>query len=74
MIIKTKYNIGQVVYLRTDIEQDARIITGMTIRYSGIIYALSCGPIETSHYDFEFSVTKNTLITLNVESNLKAHE
>jgi len=74
MTIKTKYNIGQVVYLRTDIEQDARIITGITMRYSGVIYLLTCETLETPHYDFEFSTTRNQLITLNIESNLQEHE
>jgi sporulation-control protein spo0M len=74
MTIKTKFNIGQVVYLRTDIEQEARIITGVIVRYSGVLYYLTCGTNETVHYDFEFSLTKNTLITLNIESNLKEHE
>lgn len=74
MQFKTKYNIGQVVYLRTDDEQLPRIIAGIIIRYSGMIYCLACGTTETNHYDFEFSITKNTLIILNVENNIKAHE
>jgi hypothetical protein len=35
--IKTKYNIGDIVYLKTDVEQLERMITGITIRENGLV-------------------------------------
>jgi len=62
MDIKTKFDIGQIVFLATDSEQRARIVTGIIIRPSGIIYYLTCGSEETTHYDIEFTLEKNYII------------
>jgi hypothetical protein len=59
MRIETNYNIGQIVFLATDNDQKARIITGIIIRPSGHIYYLSCGDVENSHYEIEFALEKN---------------
>jgi len=55
MLIETKFKIGDVVYLKTDIDQFKRIITGMIIRMNAIIYILSFETTESNHYDFEFT-------------------
>lgn len=56
VFIRTKYNIGDIIYLRTDDENNARIVTGITIRpNNSIIYEVSCGTVTSSHYDFEMS-------------------
>lgn len=62
MDIKTKYNIGQVVFLATDTDQKQRIITGIIVRPNSVIYYLSCGSEETTHYDIEFALEKNYII------------
>lgn len=64
MVIDNKYGFGQEVYLKTDIDQRVRIITGMLLRPNGLIsYELSCGTDTRWHYDFEISTEKNVLMT-----------
>ena len=58
MEIKTKHSIGDFVYLITDEDQKKRIITGIIIRPSGVIYYVSCGEVETTHYDIEITKDK----------------
>ncbi len=59
MQIKNEFNIGEIVFLITDENQLERIVTGLTIRKNSIIYYLSCGTTETSHYSFEIATNKN---------------
>lgn len=54
-----KYKIGDFVYLITDIDQYKRIVTGITIRLNSVIYAITFGENETTHYDFEISKEPN---------------
>jgi hypothetical protein len=49
------FNIGDYVYLKTDIDQYQRIVTGYTVRDNSITYLLSLGSEETSHYELEIS-------------------
>ena len=58
MIIRTEYDIEQVIYLKTDEDQRERIITAITIRPLGILYEVCCGTNTSSHYDFEMSPDK----------------
>lgn len=59
MEIKNEFNIGEIVFLITDENQLERIVTGLIIRKDSIIYYLSCGTTETSHYSFEIATNKN---------------
>lgn len=59
MTIVSKYNFGDIVFLITDREQSKRMVTGVQVRPTGIIYILSLGSIESSHYDFEIATDKN---------------
>lgn len=63
MLIDTKFKIGDTVYLQTDIDQQKRLITGINLRVNSIVYLLSCGTVESYHYDFEISNEINVLIT-----------
>lgn len=63
MVIDTKFNIGEIVYLKTDREQRPCIVSGYKIRKSDVLYYLCSGPAETEHYEFEISYEKNILIT-----------
>ena len=65
MLVDSKYKIGGVVYLKTDIDQRKRLVTGINIRSAGIVYLLSCGVEESYHYDFEITEDVNVLITSN---------
>lgn len=63
MNVETKYNIGDVVFLMTDIEQLQRIVTGVLIRpRNAVIYYLTCGDTETTHYELEMVSEKNIMI------------
>lgn len=65
MFIENKFNHGQIVYLKTDLEQKPRIVSRFTVMPSGqISYALGCGVEESWHYDFEISEEKEVLTTL----------
>lgn len=60
MQIHNKYRFGQIVYLSTDIDQEQRMVTGLIVRpNSAIIYFLTAGTMETTHYEIEISETKN---------------
>lgn len=65
MVIDNKFEIGQTVYLKTDLEQKPRIVTRLEIRPSDIIYVLNSGLEESYHYDFEINVEKDILIAEN---------
>jgi hypothetical protein len=63
MVIDNKYGFSQEVYLKTDIDQKVRIVTGMLIRPNGCIsYELSCGTDSRWHYDFEISTEKDVVM------------
>lgn len=58
IILDSKFNVGDIVYLRTDTEQKERIVTGVQLNPNGLIYRLVCEVTETWHYDFEISPEK----------------
>ena len=62
MVIDNKYNIGQLVYLETDVDQKQRVVVGLIITKNEIRYELSCGIESTWHYTFEISLEINVLI------------
>lgn len=61
MVIDNKYEIGQIVFLKTDKEQLERLIIGINISSLGIIYRVVNGAIETYHYEMELLEEKNIL-------------
>lgn len=67
MIIENKFNIGDVVYLKTDETQSERIITALVILPNVIRYAIMHGTSESTHYDFELSYEKNFTLKNNKE-------
>lgn len=62
--IDNKFDIGQIVYLRTDKEQLPRIITEIVVTKGELIYGVYAGTIYSKHYDYEMTSDVNTLITL----------
>jgi len=54
-----KFDIGQTVYLKTDINQLERLVTGINIRPDGITYTLVNGSDESYHYDFEITLDRD---------------
>ena len=61
MRIDTKYDIGQLVFLKTDSEQHQRIIIQITINQLGLQYNLRCGTEDSWHFDFEFTTEQDVL-------------
>lgn len=62
MIIDNKFNLEEVVFLITDTDQYARIITGLQVSKNGLLYRLACGTSESWHYEYEIATDKNFLI------------
>lgn len=66
MTIDNKFEIGQEVYLKTDKDQNKRIVTGIEISQNNtIMYKLVCYSTETWHYDFEIMNERDILLSLN---------
>ena len=59
MVINTKFNIGDMVYLKTDPEQLERMVYAIDIRQTGLLYSLCCGTSTSNHYDFEMTTDKD---------------
>lgn len=63
IVIDNKYEIGDIVYLKTDADQLARIVTSIQVFKVGeLIYKLACGINESPHYDFEISKEPDLVI------------
>ena len=58
MIIDNKFDIADIAYLITDVDQAERIVTGFRVHKHDILYELCCGDDESIHYDFEISTEK----------------
>jgi hypothetical protein len=59
MIIENKYNIGQLVYVRTDEENKPRLITAVLLRGNGgLVYEASGDGSSRWYYDFELTTEK----------------
>ena len=58
-LLESQYSLGDVVYLKTDPDGFARIVTAITIREGALIYGLSFADIgETWHNAIEISKNK----------------
>lgn len=57
-----KFKISQEVYLKTDKEQEKRIVTAIIERQTGYIYELTCGTEISEHYDFEINMEEDVLL------------
>ncbi len=62
IILESQFNLGEFVYLKTDIDQFRRIITAISFREKGILYELSCGTIVSWNGASEISLEKDELI------------
>ena len=61
MKIDNKFNLEDIVFLITDTEQNARIVTAIQVSKNSLIYRLACGVNESWHYDYEIATDKNFL-------------
>ncbi len=63
MKINTKFDIEQMVILKTDPNKDKRIITNITINPNGVPrYSLSLGEKDSCHYEFEIEMVPDKTI------------
>ncbi len=62
--LKLDYYFGQIVYLKTDNEQLARIVTRIELRPDGVTYCLACSNLESWHSSLEITRDRNVLQTL----------
>jgi hypothetical protein len=61
-----EFQIGQIVFLKTDVEQFARMVTGITIRpNNSVTYYLSFGETESKHFAIEIYSDKDILESEN---------
>lgn len=62
-VVDNAYEFGQTVYLKTDVEQKPRMVTGFLIRPISCTYELTQGTQISWHYDFEISTEKDVMAT-----------
>lgn len=51
--IEVKFKIGQIVYLKTDAENNSYIVIGYTIREYQVRYILKCNEFEGEYLNME---------------------
>ena len=61
MTIKSEFNMGQVVYLKTDKDQEPRMVTQLVVSRAEVRYELSKGVEASVHYGYEISAEEDTL-------------
>lgn len=64
MTINNKYNIGDIVYLRTDVDQDRYLVTEIYVSASAIAYRVTRGTYDYTAHEIELSREKDLLMTL----------
>lgn len=62
MMIETKYDLQQIVYLKTDPDQNKRMVIGISIKPHGVLYELGLGSHSSYHYEIEISEEANILV------------
>ena len=62
MLINNKYNIGDTVYLKTDVDQYARMIIAILVYPNGISYEVQYCTTQSTHYEIELSETQDELL------------
>ena len=68
MIFNSLFDLGQIVFLKTDEDQSARMITKLSYSVGDTkpLYYLACGPHESAHYEAEISTEKNIQVTMGI--------
>lgn len=62
-VIEFRFDIGELVYLKTDVAQSPRIVFCYKVYKGEILYDLACGTVTSSHYEFEISTEINVILT-----------
>jgi len=66
MTIDVKYKIGDVVFLKTDVEQRPRMIYGYVVYATSLLYKLTQADITSEHYEFEIASEINMLYKMEI--------
>lgn len=53
MVIDNKFEIGQIGYLKTDLEKKPRLVTQISVTRDSIMYRLEQSTEYSWHYDYE---------------------
>ncbi len=61
MRINNMFDIEQIVYLKTDEDQSARIVTMIQVTKQELVYQLSLGTNTSYHYEFEITEEPNLI-------------
>jgi hypothetical protein len=63
MLIDNEFELGETVYLKTDIEQLKRIVTKIGVQMGGLLtYQLCCGTEDGCHYECEISREQHAVL------------
>ena len=62
--VDNKFDVKQIVYVKTDIDQRPNIVTAIHIYDQSITYQCSCGSVNSDYCDYELSETVNVLASL----------
>lgn len=66
LTIEIEHDFADIVFLKTDPEQNERIVTELILKPTGaVLYGLSCGSTDSSHYGFEIITHKDFLKSTN---------
>jgi hypothetical protein len=70
MIFNSLLDLGQIVFLKTDEDQRARMITKLSYSVGDTkpLYYLACGSSESAHYEAEISTEKNIQVAMGIEA------
>lgn len=59
LMINNKFDIGDIVYLKTDRDQCERIVVGICQNANSVMYEVKKETTNAWHYEFEMTLEKN---------------
>jgi len=68
MTYESTYKIGQIVYLRTDRDQNEHIVTHVHFDCNGAYYTISHNGMDSCVYDIQISRVRNKLKELGIDN------
>lgn len=61
MKVSTRFDMFQIVYLKTDPDQLGRMVTYIKLLPGSVVYALSYGTSSSEHFEQEITTTANVV-------------